>query len=261
MSKRTIFLSGGIVAIAALAITVLAVQIMSSTPASLKAPVAGAQPATGSVLQAPAAAPAATVSVSGIGRASAAPDIARLTIGVESLQPNAGKAVSEVNTKQAAIIAKLKALGIADKDIQTTNFSVSIDRGTQPRPGADGPVSYRASNTATVVVRKLDQLGAVIDAATEAGANTIYGVSLSLSDNTAIVGDARNKAVADARAKAESLAKAAGVKLGRIISISEAGAASPVPVFAAAEARGAGGAIETGELTVSAQVNIVFAIE
>lgn len=260
MSKRTIFLSGGIVGMAALAIALLAAQIMGGSPLSVGAPVAGAQPSQGALLQA-ASTPAATISVSGVGRASAAPDIARLTVGVESLQPTAAKAVDEVNTKQAAIIAKLKALGIADKDIQTTNFSVSIDRGTQPRPGADAPVNYRASNVATVVVRKLDQLGAVIDAATGAGANTIYGVNLSLADNSALMTDARGKAVADARTKAEALAKAAGIKLGRIISISEFGAATPVPVFAAADARSAGSAIETGELTVTAQISVVFAIE
>jgi len=261
MSKRTIFLSGAIVAMAALAVALLGAQIISSAPGPLRAPVADARPPSGSILQAPQSTAPATISVSGIGRASAAPDMARLTVGVESLQATASKAVGEVNTKQAAIIARLKALGVADKDIQTSNFSVSVDRGNQPRPGTEGPVNYRASNTASVIVRKLDSLGAIIDAVTEAGANTIYGVSLGLTDNTAMAAEARHKAVADARAKAEALAKAAGVKLGRLVSISEAGAASPAPVFAAAEARTAGSAIEAGELTVSAQVSVVFAIE
>src|SRR5437667_27280 len=104
-----------------------------------------------------------------------------------------------------------------------------------PRAGApdSGPLTYHASNTAQITVRKLDQLSAVLQAAVDAGANNIYGVSMSLSDSSALANDARAKAIADARSKADALAKAAGVKLGRIISISEGPVgAFPPTVFA-----------------------------
>jgi uncharacterized protein YggE len=202
-----------------------------------------------------------TLAVQGIGRASGAPDVARVTIGVESVGPEVGKAVADVNSKQAAIVDKLKALGIADKDIQTTNFSVNVDRSKPPQAGVPaGPVTYDVVNTAQVTIRKLDQLAAVIDAAVGAGANNIYGISLSIDDTTALANDARAKAVAEARSHADTLAKAAGMKVTRIISISEIGGGIPQPVFAA-DSRAASSAFQPGELQISAQVQVVYAIE
>lgn len=268
MSRRIIFLSGGLVAIIAVVGAMLVSQLWFNQPTNIQTSAVNAQPmanapsfgANGANPQVVPTVPPSTVSVQGVGRATAAPDIARITIGVESTGPNVGKAVTEVNTKQKAIIAKLLALGVAEKDIQTTNFSVNIDRSKPLPSGADGPVAYHVNNTAQITVRKPDQLAAVIDAAVSAGANNIYGVNLSLSDSTTVMGEARAKAVADARAKAEALAKAAGVKLGRVISISEGFVGGPQPVFGDARAQSAG-PIETGELQVSAQVQIVFAIE
>jgi len=191
------------------------------------------------------------------------PDIARMTVGVESAGSNVGQVVADVNAKQSAIIAKLKSLGVSDKDIQTTSFNVSLDNSKPQAPGSPntGPITYRVNNTAQITIRKIDQLSAILQAAVDAGANNIYGISMSLSDPSPLASDARTKAVADARTKAEALAKAAGVKLGRIVSISEfTGSAFPPAVFADSRAN-AQGPIETGELQVQVQVNVVFAIE
>jgi uncharacterized protein YggE len=202
-----------------------------------------------------------TVSVQGVGQTSAAPDIAHLIVGVESIGPDVGKAISDVNTKQAAIVDKLKGLGIAEKDIQTVNFSVNVDRSKPGQPGTnDGPVIYNVVNTANFTIRKIDQIAAVIDAAVSAGANNIYGVNLGISDSTQLANDARTKAVADAKQRADTLAKAAGMKLGRVISISEGFAAVPQPIFAA-DARASSSAIQTGQLQVTAQVQVVYALE
>ncbi len=266
MSKRIIFFAGVVVALIAM---VLIGQLLNPQT-NLRASVANAQPTDHNPISGPAptqqqitSSPVTgTISVNGVGRASATPDIARLTLGVESVGPNVGKVVSDVNTKQAAIIAKLKALGVAEKDIQTTNFTVSIDRSKPPTPGSsEGPLTYHAANTAQITIRKTDQLAAILDAAVEAGTNNIYGVNLSLSDPAPMMSEARGKAVADAKAKADALAKAAGVKVGHIVSISEFNAGGiGQPVFADARAS-AGGAFETGELQVSVQVQVVFAIE
>lgn len=272
MSKRIMFLSGALVAIVVLIGLVLGSQLYLGQPSQLRASIANAQPSdhnsVGALLTSPqqqaTATPAqsGTISVSGIGRATAAPDIARMTIGVESVGPNVGTVVSDVNTKQAAIIAKLKALGVAEKDIQTTAFNVSIDRSKPPTSGSpEGPLTYHAVNTAQITIRKTEQLSAILEAAVQAGANNIYGVNLSLADSTPLQSEARSKAVADAKAKAEALAKAAGLKLGRAVSISEGAVPGfPQPVFAA-DARSAGGAFETGELQVNVQVQVVFASE
>ncbi len=273
MSKRTLFLSGSIIAIVTLVAAVLSSQVLFNQPSELRSPVVNAQPNANNPAINPAGNPAnpqqqvtpspasSTLSVSGSGRAFATPDIARMTIGVEAMAPTVGKAVGDVNAKQAAIIAKLKSLGIADKDIQTTSFNVSIDRSKPPTPGSETPTNYHASNTAQVTIRKTDQLSTVLEAAVNAGANNIFGVQLSLSDPSPMMSDARSKAVADAKAKADALAKLAGVKLGRIINISEGFIGGvPQPFFAEARVVAAG-PFETGELQVTVTVNVVFAIE
>jgi len=271
VSKRTAFLSGAMVAVVVMLGAWLAAQVWFAPAPSAGAPVVNAQQ-TGNNPSNPASLPQQqqptpiqnVLSVSGLGRSSATPDIARLTVGVEAVGPNVGQVVGDVNSKQSAIIAKLKALGVADKDIQTTSYNVNIDRSKPPLPGApdSGPLTYHASNTAQITVRKLDQLSAILQAAVDAGANNIYGVSMSLSDSSALANDARAKAIADARSKADALAKAAGVKLGRIISISEGPVgAFPPTVFADSRAVPAAAPIEPGELQVQVQVNVVFAIE
>ena len=241
-----------VAAAAALAVVLLALQLIAGQ---------GLFNQTAALAQTTATPAPSTVSVQGVGQASAAPDIAHVTVGVQSVGPDVGKAIAEVNSKQGAIIDKLKALGIADKDIQTVNFSVNIDRSKPSTPGTpDGPVTYNVVNTANVTIRKIDQIAAVIDAAVSEGANNIYGINLGIADTTPLANDARTKAVADARSRAEALAKAAGMKVGRIISITEGFAAVPQPVFAA-DARGSASPIQTGELTVSVQVQVVFALD
>ncbi len=270
MSKRFVFLSGALVAVVVMLGAWLAAQVGLGQPSNVNAPVVSAQqtgnnPVNTSAFpqQQPPASTQNIISVSGIGRSSATPDIARMTIGVEAVGANVGQVVNDVNTKQTAIIAKLKSLGVADKDIQTTSFNVNIDRSKPPTSGNpnDGPITYRANNTAQITIRKIDQLSAILQAAVDAGANNIFGISMSLSDTSALANDARGKAIADARSKADALAKAAGVKLGRIVSISEfTGGVVPPNVFADSRAS-AQGPIETGELQVQVQVNVVFAIE
>lgn len=256
MSKRMLFLSGGLVAVVALLGLALVAQIYFNQPTSLRASVANAQQQA-----TPTPAQSGTISVNGTGHASATPDLARMSIGVESVGADVSKVVGDVNTKQATIIAKLKALGVTDNDIQTTNFNVSIER-KPPTPGSatEGPVTYRATNNAQVTIRKTDQIAALIEAAVQAGANNIYGINFSVADPAPMMSEARSKAITDARTKAEALAKAAGVKLGRIISISETPFGFPQPVFADARAGGAA-PIEAGELQVTAQVQVIFAIE
>jgi uncharacterized protein len=218
-----------------------------------------------SALQATATSADTGISVSGNGKVSAKPNIANSSIGIEVTGTSLADATSQANSKMSAVIDKIKSMGVADKDIQTTNYSVQPITD-QPKPGGGTPkiTGYRINNQVNVTVRKIDDLGKILDAAVAAGANTIYGVSFSIDDPTPYQQQARAAAVKDAMDKAGQLAKAGGLTLGKIVWISE-GTVSQRPVFAAAAPVGLGGGgvvpVETGELDISISVEVRFALQ
>jgi hypothetical protein len=212
-------------------------------------------------------APDRTITVVGRGEVKVKPDVATTNLGVEVTAPTVSEAMDEAEERMNAVLAALKAAGIADKDIQTSNFSVNFERqapDVTPRADDSGPGGvYRVSNMVQVTIRDLDAVGDIIDAAVAAGANNIWGVSFGLEDTEALEAQAREKAVANARARAESLAQLNGVAVGDVIHISEIVGAAPGPVFAeAARAYGGGGApVEAGEVTFTTQIQIVYAMQ
>ncbi len=259
---------------AALAVMALAV---SACAAGLAAPVAAAstgqiaQPTATRSVAAVTAAPGRTITVVGLGEVQSEPDIARTSIGIEVVGATVADAMAEARTRMDAVLAALKAAGIAEKDIRTNNFSINFERqGPEPIPSPAtraAPVRnglYRVSNMVEVTVRDLEKVGAVIDAATGAGANNVWGINFALEETTGIEAEAREKAVDDARARAESLARLSGVQLGQIVSVSEV-IGQQVPMLdTAAAARGMGGGgtpVQPGELTFSTRIQAVFAIQ
>lgn len=220
--------------------------------------------------------PARTITVVGRGEVKAKPDIATVNLGVEVLAATVDEAMGQAADRMKAILATLKGLGIAEKDIQTSNFSISFERqGPITLPAVEGTSGakagsqetpagfYRVSNMVQVTVRDLDKVGDVLDAAVEAGANNVWGVSFGLDDTDALEAQAREKAVANGRSRAESLAKLNGVNVGEVIAVSEVIGGTPGVMFAEAAARGLGGGgapVEPGEITFSTQVQIVYAI-
>jgi hypothetical protein len=222
----------------------------------------------------PGAAPASdaasphTITVSGNGLAYGTPDIATIQVGVQTRNTDAGVAVAQNTDKMTAITAALKAMGLADKDIQTTNFSVYGQQEYDPQTGqATGTVTYIVDNTVSITVRDLTTVGAVLGQATEAGANSIYGISFGVSDPAGLEAEARAKAMADAKARAEQLAAAAGVSLDAPMTISEYSSGAPVPFALArdAVAQGVGGGspvpVSSGQLQVTMQVNVTYIIK
>jgi len=202
----------------------------------------------------------ALITVTGDGSADAAPDLAVLSMGVSTLAGTATEAMAENTAAMAVILARLQAAGIAERDLQTSNLSLNpnwtgYDTGTAPKING-----YTAMNQLTVRIRALDTLGVVLDAAITDGANTVNGLSFSLSDPRPAMDRARVAAVADARAKAELLVQAAGGSLGRIVSITEGGAVQPGPLFKATTMQEAAVPIAGGEVSTNAQVTIVFEI-
>jgi uncharacterized protein YggE len=205
------------------------------------------------------------IAVSGTGKVSVKPDIATSSIGIQVTGSSLSDATSQANTKMAAVISQVKSMGVADKDIQTTNFNVQpITDQSKPGGGTGKITGYQINNQVNVTVRKIDDLGKILDAAVGAGANSIYGVSFSVDNPTPFQQQARAAAVKDAMDKAGQLAKAGGVTLGKIVWISE-GTVSPQPFFRAAAAPlGLGGGsvpVETGEMDVTVSVDVRFALQ
>jgi uncharacterized protein len=200
--------------------------------------------------------------VNGEGEISAAPDQARMTAGVLT-QAMTAEAALDANTRSMNnVFAALKRLGIADNKIRTSNFTLTPEYPPF-QPGAAEPrniVGYQVSNQVTVIVNDITKVGPVLDTLIRSGANQSGGVMFEIADTKPLAERARRAAVADAMAKARTLAEAAGVSLGPILSIQEGGISTggPTPrVFAAAAAT----PVAAGEQTVSAGVTITYAIQ
>ncbi len=206
-----------------------------------------------------------TISLNGHGEIRMVPDLAAVTIGVTSSAKTAGEALAQNTKDMQAVFATLKAAGITDSDIQTSNFSVN-PRFVYPNDGSNKPPTldgYDVINSVNVIVRKISELGSVLDKVVTAGSNQINGINFSVDNADKALDSARTQAVADARHKAELYAIAAGVKLSRIISISEGGNYQPPPVvYSRAKMEAADAApIAQGEQVLGMDVSIVWEIE
>ena len=210
----------------------------------------------------PGSAETRSITVSGQGEVSLAPDMARITIGVLEEAEEAESALAAMTASMAAVLEKLRAAGLPESDIQTGSFSLNprYRRSDSIGPGEARIDGFVASSTVHVEVTDLDLLGPVIDAAVADGANTLGGIGFDVRDRSDALDEARRLAVADAAARAALYAEAAGVILGDVLSVSEAGAApfDPMPRMAMAESADA---IAPGELTISARVTLVYGIE
>jgi uncharacterized protein YggE len=198
------------------------------------------------------------LSVTGEATVTAAPDLATVTLGVTTTDALAGAAMKANSAALATVMERLQAAGIADRDLQTSNLQLNPN-WTNPENGGMATISgYTASNMLSVRVRDLAILGAVLDAAITDGANTLNGISFGQADPRPIQDAARKAAVADAIARAKLLTDAAGVKLGRVLNISEnAGYGAPMQMLAAAD-MAKSVPVAAGEIGVTASVTMVF---
>jgi uncharacterized protein YggE len=203
----------------------------------------------------------ATVSVNGSGGANVAPDAASISIGVNVIRSTLTEAQAQATAQMTAVIDALKAAGIADDDIQTTNYSVSIIQDYDTNGYPTKISGFQVNNQVNVIVRDLTELGSILDTAVSEGANSIYGISFIVSDPTAAASAARKLAIENATAKAREIAEATGTTLGRLVSVSESYTSMPVPYGGANFARDAEMAsvpIEGGMSTVTVDVQMVF---
>jgi uncharacterized protein YggE len=202
-----------------------------------------------------------SISVSGHGEVQAVPDLATISVGVMTSSITAKEALAANSKAMNELMEVLKKAGIETKDIATSNFNVGprydYGQGSQPPK----LVGYDVSNMVTVIARKIEGMGGVLDAAVSAGSNQIQGISFSVSKPDAMLDEARKKAVADARRKAEIYVAAGGFSLGQIISLTEGGGYQlPMAKTMAAEAASTP-PIAQGEQTLAIDVNVVWEIK
>lgn len=239
----------------------LAIAIVSSGACATAQPQAQAG---GPVLSAHANSiqPETTLNITASASVTRAPDIAFINAGVETQADTADVALADNAQRMNGVFAALKSAGVKDRNIQTSNFSISPRYNYEERGSArlDG---YTASNTVRAKITDLETLGATIDALVKAGGNTLNGVTFGLEDDTEERDEARRDAIKTATERAKLYADAAGYRVARIVSISEAGGYdSPQPVVARARlSEAAPSPVSGGELDFGASVNVVFELE
>lgn len=200
------------------------------------------------------------LSVSARAEASRVPDVASLSTGVVTQAADANAALKANSAQMAKVVAAIRAAGIAERDIQTSGISVH----PQYRYGDNQPpviTGYQASNTVSIKVRDIARLGEVLDALVASGANQVNGPSFEIDRPEAVYDEARRDALELARARAEMYAKSLGMRVRRIVSISEGGGLQPpVPMMKAMamDARMESAPVAPGETTLSASLDVVF---
>ena len=203
------------------------------------------------------------VSLSVTEEVRSAPDAASFGTGVTTKAPTAKEALRMNSDRMRALIDRIKALGVADKDIQTSGINLNAQydyqQGQEPRF-----TGYEVGNSVTVIVHDIDRLGEILDGVVSAGANNLNGPSFFIDDDNAVKAEARSRAVASAGARARSYAAAAGYSDIRLLSITEAvynNGGAPQPPrpavrFAAADAKAA--PVQPGEVGTSVTVSFDY---
>lgn len=226
--------------------------------ATLSAPVAMAQTAPAQVA-APVQGTLLTVSAEGLSEGR--PDMATINLGVTTEGRTAQEALAENARRMTALTQALRRAGIAERDIQTSNMSVYPQQ--QYREGQQPLITgYQANNSVTAKIRNIDNTGRVIDAAVGAGGNTVNGVSFSYQNPDTQLDVARRNAVQEARRRAELYANALGMRVARVVAVSEGGGYSPpLPIMVTASrmaAQDAATPVAPGEIETRVSLSVTF---
>jgi uncharacterized protein YggE len=202
------------------------------------------------------------ITVMAQGEVSADPDLAMITVGVETRDETAGLAAAQNAERMSDVMDALRQMDIAEEDIQTVDYSIQAEIDWES--DEQRVIGYVVSNSVRVKIRDVEKVGDVLDAVTEAGANNVYGIQFSFDDPSALQEQARAEAMAEARQRAEALADLAGVRLGAARTISESFTETPYymdAVYSVAEGgRGGGTSVSSGQLEVTVQVQVTYDI-
>lgn len=209
--------------------------------------------------------PRRIIVVSGEGQITATPDQARLSAGVLTQEQSAAAALDANTLAMNNVFAAVKRLGIPDNNIRTSNFTLTPQYPPfrPENPEARTIVGYQVSNQVTVIVNDIAKVGATLDALIRNGANQSYGVVFEIADEKPLAERARRAAVADAIAKARTLAEAAGVTLGPLLTIQEGGyeGVRPLEFARTSAALASPPPVAAGEQTVTVAVTVTYAIQ
>jgi hypothetical protein len=208
--------------------------------------------------------PIRVIALTGTGEVRARPDMAVITIGVTKRAATAREALTQNNLAMTQVIELLKQMGVEEKDIQTSGFSVSpayqYDNQNQQPPKIIG---YDVSNQLAIIIHKLEDIGSILDQVVSKGSNQIFGIGFSIADPKPLEDEARRLAMADAARKAQLYAESAGISLGRIVSILENFQHPPGPLYAKVqrmEAQDAAVPVAEGQQVISAQISVSWEI-
>ena len=199
--------------------------------------------------------------VQGEGKASTAPDMATIVLGVETRNASASAAAAENSELMNATVNALRAAGIEDKDIQTSRYSLTTEPQEKPKEGEKPKApEFIATNQVTVRLNDTSYVGRILDAAVLAGSNSIQEVSFDLRNPKPEEDKALAHAIEDAGRKAEVAAKAAGVKLGKVLELTEGYGYVAPAAKSAVFVNGAVTPIQPGEMVVTSSVTITYEI-
>jgi uncharacterized protein YggE len=229
---------------------------------------AAAMPAVADAQQAPAITQTIAgtrLDINATGEVTRVPDLAVINAGVVTRSATAGGAIQQAATRMARVREALRQAGIADRDIQTSNISLEPQytyANNQP-PKLNG---YSATNQLSIRFRDIENTGKILDALVAQGANQINGPNLTIDKPEAALDEARAKAVAAARARADLYARSLGMRVVRVVSVSESGGSYPVPppmpMYARAEAaQAADSKIEAGEQKLQVNLAVTFELQ
>ncbi|MDO8617939.1 MAG: SIMPL domain-containing protein [Candidatus Uhrbacteria bacterium] len=206
-----------------------------------------------------------TITMDGEGKVTGKPTLAQIDLGMFMEGKDVPELQNQNSQKVNAIIAAMKGLGIAEADLQTSNYTISPK--FEYKDGSQNVVGYMISQNLNLKVRDLSKLSAVLAKAGQLGTNQVNGVSFTIDDPTELKQEARKKALQDARNKAQELADALGVKVERVVTFAESSnpMIQPFPYMYKAEATGLGGGgtapdIQPGSLDVISRVSVTFEI-
>ena len=217
-----------------------------------------------------------TISVSGEGEVFAVPDTGEFTVTIQEEAKDVGTAQDKMAKKANAIIAYLKDAGVDEKDIKTTDYSISpqyewsqgicSNNGYCP-PGKQTLTGFQASETLNVKVKDTKKAGELLSGVGGKGAKQVSGLSFTIADEDALKAEARDKAIAKAKSKAEVLAKSLGVSIVRIVGFSESGGGTPSPMYARADMAMGGASksvapeIAVGQNKIVSNVSITYEVQ
>jgi uncharacterized protein YggE len=208
-----------------------------------------------------------TITVNGTGIALGSPDIATADISVVTRNEDVQPASDENTRLMAAVLAALQGLGVEDKDLRTSNYSIAIEQPVGPDGTLSETREYVIANTVTVTFRDLSIVGEALQAAIAAGANQVSNIVFNVEDTSVLGAEARASAMADARSRADQLAEAAGVEIDVPHTINESYSFIPLPYareLAFAESADAAQVapvpVQTGQITVQVDVTVTYLI-